>query len=119
MPRIEDVTVPGTLSCPRTCCRSSGMPYRAARYRTRRADARYIASVYQESGAVRKPSCSRPTDLAFTNQLPACQPTSFSARCCATCPSEERSEYCHDTYSGSCTRPRVTSQVASVSWTTM
>ncbi|CAM5287109.1 hypothetical protein SNARM312S_03351 [Streptomyces narbonensis] len=35
------------------------------------------------------------------------------------CPSEERSEYCHDTYVGSCTSFRVTSQVASVSWMTM
>ena len=83
--------VPGTLSWPRMCCRSSGMPYRSARYRTSFAEVRYIASVYQAPCAA-KPSCSRPIDLALTYQLPACQATSLALTCWAMCPSAERSE---------------------------
>lgn len=66
------------------------MWYFAARYFTSRADVRYIDSVYQVPGSVRKPSCSMPTDLELVYQLPACQPTSLVFRCWAMCPSEER-----------------------------
>ncbi len=67
------------------------MPYFFARYVTSRADDRYIASVYQASGSVRKPSCSRPTEALLTYQLPACQATSFAFTCWAMWPSVERS----------------------------
>lgn len=83
MALIVPLVGPGTVSWPRMCCRSSGMPYFLARYFTSRAEERYIASVYQASGLARKPSCSRPIDLALTYQLPACQPTSFAFRCWA------------------------------------
>ncbi len=78
-----------------------------------------MASVYQASGSVRKPSCSRPIDAALTYQLPACQATSFAFTCCAMCPSVERRLYCQDTYVGSWTMFRTPSQAPSVSCTTM
>jgi hypothetical protein len=103
MPATVDGTVPGTLSWPRTCWRSSGMPYLPARYLTSFADERYNASVYQAPSAA-KPSCSRPIDFALTYQLPACHATSLCFTCWATCPSDDRSVYCQLTYVGSCTR---------------
>lgn len=83
--------MPGTLSWPMMCWRSSGMPSRSARCRTSFAEVRYIASVYQVPCAA-KPSCSSPIDFALTYQLPACQPTSLVFTCWAMCPSTERSE---------------------------
>lgn len=38
------------------------------------------------------PSCSSPTEWVLMYQLPACQPMSCGARCCATWPSELRRE---------------------------
>ncbi|CAM5742744.1 hypothetical protein SHIRM173S_01047 [Streptomyces hirsutus] len=90
MPGTVAAVVPGTVSWPRMCCRSRGMSYFSERYRTRRAEERYIASVYQASGSARKPSCSSPIDPALTYQLPACQATSFAFTCWAMWPSVER-----------------------------
>ncbi|CAM5657316.1 hypothetical protein SFUMM280S_11494 [Streptomyces fumanus] len=92
MPGTLEAVGPGTLSWPRMCCRSSGTPYFFARYFTNLADERYIASVYQVSGSVRKPSCSRPIEPALTYQLPACQATSSAFTCWAMWPSVERRE---------------------------
>lgn len=82
--------VGGTPSCPRMCCRSSGMSYLAARWRTSLAVDRYISGVYHLAPSAATPSCSMPMEWVLRYQLPACQATSLFFTICVTWPSDER-----------------------------